>query len=274
MNTDTPLPPDEATGPNPPDGAIINYSLHTAPSGPVTLEILDGSGKTVRRYSSNDRPQLPDPSTAPVPLYWYRPPQTLSADAGMHRFTWDLHYQPAPGGGGRGGLPIAAVAHDTAPAINAPWVAPGIYTVRLTVDGRRYTQPLTVTMDPRVKTPTLGLAQQFTLSKQMYDGMIEVQKALDEIQSLKRSPITDRPVGDRPVGDALKTVPYNSNAVRIDELTRSFTAMSAGLGQLMNILQQADVTPTTPLVTAVSERRAALSTLVAEWNALKRDVTR
>jgi len=274
MNTDTPLPPDEATGPNPPDGAIINYSLHAAPSGPVTLEILDGSGKTVRRYSSNDRPQLPDPSTAPVPLYWYRPPQTLSADAGMHRFTWDLHYQPAPGGGGRGGLPIAAVAHDTAPAINAPWVAPAIYTVKLTVDGKSYTQPLTVTMDPRVKTPTLGLAQQFTLSKQMYDGMIKVQKALDEIQSLKRSPITDRPVGDRPVGDALKTVPYNSNAVRIDELTRSFTAMSAGLGQLMNILQQADVTPTTPLVTAVGERRAALSKLVAEWNALKRDVTR
>jgi hypothetical protein len=175
---------------------------------------------------------------------------------------------------GRGGLPIAAVPHDTVPVPTAPWAPPGQYTVRLTVDGHGYTQPLVLKMDPRVKTPAAGLAQQFTLSKQMYDGMIEVQKALDEIQSLKRSAITDRPVGDRPVGDGLKTVPYNSNAVRIDELTRSFTAMSAGLGQLMNILQQADVTPTTPLVTAVGERRAALSKLVAEWNALKRDVTR
>ena len=258
MNTDTPLPPDEAMGPNPPDGAIVNYSLQAASSRPVTLEILDSAGKSVRSYSSGDRPQLPDSSTAPVPLYWYRPPQLLSAEAGMHRFVWDLHYQPAPGGGGRGGLPIAAIAHDTAPAINAPWVATGAYTVKLTVDGRSYTQPLTVKMDPRVKTPPLGLAQQFILSKQMYDGMIEVQKTLDEIKS--RSATT--------AGGA------RLSAERSDELTRSFTAMSGALGQLMNILQQADVTPTTQLVTAVSERRAALTRLLAEWNALKRDVTR
>jgi hypothetical protein len=282
MNTDTPLPPDEATGPNPPDGAIIDYSLQTAASGPVTLEILEShaspsgdasrsgserlSGereRLVRRYSSADRPQLQDSSTAPVPVYWYRPPQVLSAEAGMHRFMWDLHYQPAPGGGGRGGLPIAAIAHDTAPAINAPWVAPGVYTVKLTVDGESYTQPLTVKMDPRVKTPPLGLAQQFTLSKQMYDGMIEVQRALEDIQLLKRSS----------AGDGVKNVP-DKTAERLDALAQSFTAMSAGLGQLMNILQQADVTPTTQLVTAVRERRAALSRLGAEWNALKRDVTR
>src|SRR5437879_12753871 len=102
----------------------------------------------------------------PGTVCWSPPPQVLSAEAVMPRFMWDLHYQPAPGGGGRGGLPIAAIAHDTAPAINAPWVAAGAYTVKLTVDGRSYTQPLTVKMDPRVKTPPLGLAQQFILSKQ------------------------------------------------------------------------------------------------------------
>jgi photosystem II stability/assembly factor-like uncharacterized protein len=247
MNTDTPLPPDEATGPNPPDGAIVDYTLARAAAGLVTLEILDSGGKTIRRYSSADRPAAADPATAPVPTYWYRPPQVLSSEAGMHRFTWDLHYQPAPGGGGRGGLPIAAVAHDTVPAPNAPWVPPGTYTVKLTVDGKSYEQPLTVKMDPRVKTPPLGLTQQFTLSKQMYDGMIDVQRALDEIRTAKNQ--TDRS----------------------DALTQSLTAMSASLGQLMNILQQADVTPTTQLVAAVGQRRAALAKLVAEWSAVKRE---
>src|SRR5260221_4288076 len=91
-NTDTPIPPDEAAGKNPPDGAIINYALKSNASGPVTLEILDLAGKTVRHYSSADRPPPPDPETAPVPIYWYRAPQTLSASAGMHRFVLLVHY--------------------------------------------------------------------------------------------------------------------------------------------------------------------------------------
>src|SRR5919109_4760760 len=124
MNTDTPLPPDEPAGQNPPDGAIINYWLALPASGRVTLEIVDVAGKLVRRYSTDDRAEPPDPATAPVPLYWYRPPQVLSGAAGMHRFLWDLHYQPAPGGGGRGGLPIAAVPHNTVAPPNSPAVAP------------------------------------------------------------------------------------------------------------------------------------------------------
>ena len=102
-NTDTPLPPDEPRLPNPPEGAIIDYYLKSAASGPVTLEIFDADGRLVRRYSSADPvPPLPDPTDAPLPLYWYRPPQGLSAAAGMHRFTWDVHYQPLGGGGGGG----------------------------------------------------------------------------------------------------------------------------------------------------------------------------
>src|SRR5258708_39108008 len=106
---------------------------------------------------------------APVPLYWYRAPRVLSGGAGMHRFLWDVHYQPIPGaGGGRGGLPIAAVPHHTVPVPSGPWAPPGRYTVRLTVDGRSPTQPLTLKMDPRVTTPALGPSQQYTPSKHPY----------------------------------------------------------------------------------------------------------
>src|SRR5207302_3766991 len=154
-------------------------------SSAVTLEILDAAGKSIRRYSSADNPQPPDPATAPVPLYWYRPPQRLSTAAGMHRFMWDVHYEPLAIGGGRGGLPIAAVPYDTVPAPTAPWAPPGVYTVKLTVDGKSYTQPLTLKMDPRVKTLPLGLAQQFTLSKQLYDGIADAQKAIADLRALR-----------------------------------------------------------------------------------------
>ena len=75
--------------------------------------------------------------------------------------------------------------HDTPPAPSSPWARAGAYTVKLTVDGKSYTQPLTLKMDPRVKTPALGLAQQFTLSKQLYDGIIEAQKALEEVRAAR-----------------------------------------------------------------------------------------
>ena len=53
MNTDTPLPPDFPAGQNPPDGAVINYYLQSASRGPVTLEIKDSAGATVRKLPDN-----------------------------------------------------------------------------------------------------------------------------------------------------------------------------------------------------------------------------
>ncbi|MEI6245568.1 MAG: hypothetical protein WCQ64_11045, partial [Acidobacteriota bacterium] len=116
-NPDTPLPPDEPRMPNPPDGAILNYYLAADANGPVTIEVFHADGKLARRYASTDVvPQLPDPKiNAPLPLYWYRAPQHVSTTAGMHRFIWDVHYQPLPGvGGGRGGLPIGLSLVGTA----------------------------------------------------------------------------------------------------------------------------------------------------------------
>ncbi len=101
VSTDMPWPIEEPTGPNPPEGAIINYYLKSAASGPVTLEILQADGRLVRRYASDDpAAPIPEPANAPVPTYWYRAPQKLATSAGMHRFQWDVHYQPLPAGGG------------------------------------------------------------------------------------------------------------------------------------------------------------------------------
>jgi hypothetical protein len=274
-NTDTPIPPDEAAGKNPPDGAIINYALKADASGPVTLEIVDAAGKVIRHYSSADTVQPPDPATAPVPLYWYRAPQRLATTAGMHRFTWDVHYQSASGvAGGRGGLPIAAVPYDTVPVPTAPWAAPGQYTVRLTVGGKSYTQPLTLKMDPRVKTPPLGLSQQFTLSKQLYDGILDVQKALEEIRTVRNK------ASGTPLDEQLAALAgqggggFGGGRGGAPAGPETLNSISGGLNQLMGLLQGADVAPTTQLTAAVSERRAALAKLMARWNALRAESQR
>jgi hypothetical protein len=189
-NTDTPLPPDEPRMPNPPEGGIIDYYLKADAAGPVVLDVFDAGGTLVRHYSSAEPPApLPDPATnAPLPLYWYRQPQGLSAKAGMHRFTWDVHYQPLPGGGGGrgggGGLPIAAVPFDTVPAPTTPWAPPGDYTVKLTVNGKTLSQPLTVKPDPRVKTPALVMQQIYTLSTAAYREAASAQAAAAQAQDL------------------------------------------------------------------------------------------
>ena len=143
----TPQPLDEPLAENPPYGAMIDYYLKssvTGASGPVTIEILDPSGDTIRRYSSEGRPPPINPDTLNVVAVWRRTPEPLSAAAGMHRWVWDLRPTPTGGRGGGGG---GGGVFGGFP----PTVLPGMYTVKLTVNGKQLTQPLRVKMDPRLK---------------------------------------------------------------------------------------------------------------------------
>ncbi len=174
-NTDTPLPPDEPAGQNPPDGAILHYFLRQPVPGAVTLEVLDPGGKLIRRFTSDDRPlELRDEGE--VPAYWMRQSAILATSSGLHRFVWDLHYPPPPGAGRS--YPIAATPRDTAPEPKGPWVVPGTYTIRLTAAGQSLTETLTVRMDPRVKSGAPVLQQQFTLSKRLYDAVVKIQETM------------------------------------------------------------------------------------------------
>ncbi len=178
-NTDTPVPPDEPAGQNPPDGAILNYWL-PADARDVTLEIVDAGGSVVRKHASRDALFDPGAERVNFPRYWIRPPQRLSAASGFHRFVWDVRYPPPRTS--QFSYPIAAIHRNTPRQPEGPWAPPGSYTVRLTVDGAAQTRPLLVKMDPRVKTSTVDLARQFTLSKQLCDAI----NALDEGQAQRR----------------------------------------------------------------------------------------
>jgi hypothetical protein len=212
-NPDTPLPPDEPAGQNPPDGAILDYYL-AAPAAEVTMEIVDSAGKLVRRFSSRDV-VAPPQDTGNVPWYWIRPQRALSTTAGMHRFVWDLHYPPLADN--TVGFPISAIPHDTPPNATSPYAMPGNYTVRLIVGDRTLTQPLVVQMDPRVKSTGEQLARQFSASMQVYQLMREVESA------------------------------------RAKNATDELSTLAESLRGLLDSLQSADAAPTTQLVAAVAE---------------------
>jgi len=289
MNTDTPLPPDEPAMPNPPDGAILDYYLGPDAAGPVTLEILDNAGALVRRYSSTD-PETPvDLATLAVPAYWVRPPHSLPATPGMHRYLWDMHYTSLAVAGGRGGganYPMQAVLHDTAPSITSIWAAPGRYTVKLTVNGKSYSQPLTLKMDPRVKTPPLGLQQQFTLSKQLYDDAGSVARAQAQLRAIRAQLGQVKSGAQGAVADAIAAFDQKAQAIEgaaagggrggggggrgaIAAGPETLGSATGSLASLIRLLEAADVAPTTQLAAAVADRRAALARVMARWTALK-----
>ena len=236
--TDTPLPPDEPAGQNPPDGAIINYHLAQPASGPVTIEILTAAGALVRKYSSDDPPE-PMVEGRNIPDYWVRPPQQVGAAPGLHRFVWDLHYPPPAVDAFS--YPISAIYRNTWREPRGPWVVPGTYTVRLTVSGRRYEQPLKVKMDPRVKTPALGLQRQFALSKQMYDGMAEAARMLEELRAQP----------GRQAGGA--------QAETVQKAEQQLTRLRRDMASIYEILQDADVVPTSAVQRAVADLAAGLA---------------
>jgi len=167
MYTDTPLPQEEPAGENPPDGAMIDYYLEQDAKF-VQLEILDASSKIIRTYSSNDT--LYTIPKVNIPNYWIRPQTILSAQKGCHRFLWDIHYQPVslpPS------YPIAAIYNNTAPEFTAPWVMPGNYKIRLTIDNKVFQKSIEIKMDPRVKTSLADLKSQHDLSMICYQNLIK-----------------------------------------------------------------------------------------------------
>ncbi|MFN0088483.1 MAG: WD40/YVTN/BNR-like repeat-containing protein [Blastocatellia bacterium] len=275
LNTDTPIPPEEPMGQNPPDGAILNYWLKKD-SSEVTLEILGQSGRVIRRYSSADAPDAPDERGLAYPSYWFRPPRVLSNKAGMRRWTWDLRHAP-PEGFPRS-YPISAIYRDTPPQPEGPLVGPGDYTVRLTVDGKSFTRPLTVRMDPRVTTPLRGLALSHSLAMRCYDGIARARAAQSEVRSLREQLKSLREkVGAGTTAAALDALDQKAAALEGAGGGRfgpggggsGLARLASDLYSVMNIVDDTDMSPTTQAAAATSTLQRGLSGLLAQWEALK-----
>jgi hypothetical protein len=277
-NTDTPLPPEVPAGKNPPDGAIIDYYLAESATKGAALEIFDAENHLVRRYSSSDKPESLEKiaNENPIPMYWVRPTQILSAEAGMHRFVWDLHY--APPDAMTHEFPISAILRDTPEVPLGAWAMPGHYTVRLTVGGQSYTQPLIVKMDPRIKTSQDDLRKQLAMEMGAVDGMNQSYRALAEVQST-REQLKDRaakaPKGK--VSEAIEALDKQAAELEGAAQTSFFGVPSSGkepenfstlnqhFAAILTVADSADAAPTTQATAVYQEFQAAVGKLMASW---------
>lgn len=266
VNTDTPIPPDEAMGQNPPDGAIIDYYFKSRPDRPVTLEIYDAAGQLVRRFSSTDRAEEIDEKELRLPTYWLRPPRILPAKAGMQRFVWDLHYAP-PAGIARS-YPISAIYHDTPSEPLGPSVLPGVYTVKLTAGGQTLKESLTLKMDPRVQTPAAGLAQLFEISFGSYQGLNSIHTALTAAEQLRIQLKSLRALaGAESLSPALTAFENRITAI-VSGNAQSLTKSQRELRLLLDSVESADVTPTTQQQAAWQQSQGTLAELLKAWQEL------
>jgi photosystem II stability/assembly factor-like uncharacterized protein len=274
-NTDTPLPPEEPAGKNPPDGAIINFRLGANVTTPVVLEILDGAGKIVRTFSSADSVE-PIETDLNVPSYWVRPQQRVASSAGMHRFVWDLHYPPPKVLGHE--YPISAIYGDTPRFPLGPAVLPGTYTVRLTANGRSFTQPLAIKMDPRVRITDAGLRLQHDIGVRMNDAISRDFVALGEVRAQRTLLRAQREGAKaREVADSL--VALDSALAKLETGTRGsaaagFVVMNEQLAGILDIVEGADAEPTSQVVAAAGALEKSLTALLAQWSDMQRSKLR
>ncbi|HKC87123.1 MAG TPA: glycoside hydrolase, partial [Blastocatellia bacterium] len=273
VNTDTPIPPEEPMGQNPPDGAIIDYYLKSDASD-VTLEILDNQQRLVRRYSSKDEPEKINENQQPYPTYWFRQPRILSAKAGMQRWVWNLRYPP-PEGFPRT-FPISAIYRDTPSQPEGPLASPGEYTVKLTAGGKQFTQPLTLKMDPRVTTPPAGIAKMYEVSMRCYEGIAKTRAAQAEIRKLRDQlkALKER-AGQGTTAEAIAAL--DQKAAGIEGAGGGPRGGGgSGLGRLagellsvMNLVDGPDATPTTQAVAASEALQKSLTDALSSWGDIK-----
>jgi len=217
-----------------------------------------------------ETPSAPDCN---LPTYWPAPQMNLSTRAGIHRFSWDMKYEPIGDGGGRGG---AAVPRRTYPSVNAPWAPPGAYSVRLTAGGKSYTQPLALHLDPRVNTPAPALTQLTTLTREMYNGARAAHAEAERARALAAA--LD---AAGPDAAALKTevaalappVPaggggrggFGGRGGGRGNTPATLDSASAAMMAAAMAMQQADVAPTARDVEAAAAARRQSTAVMARW---------
>ena len=202
QNKDTPLPPEEPTGENPPAGAVLDYILPDDFKGPARLEILSADGSVIRSFDSEIIP-----AQARARIYfaetWLGQPKALPASTGHHRFTWNLRYLPPPTLESR--YSIAAVPGIATPILpEGAFVLPGTYTVKLTAGGQSISKTLDVVLDPRVEVSQDELASLLAFQQEVKTVLTRAVSLHEEIEAAneeaRASSIADTP---RKVADAL-----------------------------------------------------------------------
>ncbi len=267
----------EFSGDNPPNGAIIYYLLKAAQKEEITLEILDGSGKTIRKYSSKEKivegkplPERPEPKEKP---------EILPAEAGMQRFVWNLRHQ----------LPdfVGSVIWDMGPP-DAPLALPGAYTAKLNVGGKSYTAAFQVNMDPRVNTPRAELEKQFEHNSKVVGLLGAAHSAVGAMRDLRqqlaalRKRLDTDPAAKDIVAAARaieeQMAPVEAELIEVkakasQDMCNYPTKLSSKLAWLSQVVDSADYAPTHQSAEFTAVMQAQLDVQLAKWKQIAaRDV--
>jgi membrane-associated HD superfamily phosphohydrolase len=158
---------------------------------------------------------------------------------------------------------------------------PGKYTIKLTIDGKAYTQPLTVIMDPRVKTSEADLRKQFEMEAGIVKGMNETYEALQQVRSL-RPQVTDRAGKVKgAIADSLNAL--DKQAAELEGTSQgaffgvppsgkqpeNLSTLNQHFGQLLNVVDSADAAPTTQASSVYLELEETLGKLLAQWKKVR-----
>jgi photosystem II stability/assembly factor-like uncharacterized protein len=272
----TPVPMDESLAGNPPEGAVLDYYLREKASSPIQLEILDSEGKLVRRFASNDVLPKTNPSDVPIQVEWIRDPKPLLAEAGMHRFVWDLRYA----------LPKGVHGSFWGPA--GPMAVPGEYVVKLTANGKSSTQPLTIKLDPRVKVLQDALTRQFSLASKLAARLGDVSTALRQVGELRKQiDAREKDAGSHAeLLEALQELEKKLGAAMEADSDADFglfglalpgkeheplRRVAAALTGLLIIVDSSDMGPAADAATATMRWEDAAQETMARWAAFQKD---
>jgi len=263
----TPLPPEEPTAENPPDGAMIDYFLKS-PASAIKLEIFDAQKKLVRKFSSDD-PAAGKHAPLPVAERWFPQPELLDKSAGMHRFVWNLTWSNSGG-------PIAdedAALHNP----SGPKALAGLYEVRLTVDGKVQKQSLQIVMDPRSPATKETQQQQLQLGQEMFAETLEARRALAEIGSVQKQ-LADLQQKLSDAGTQLKSVVRDAQSEVERILTNKGAETNAvpglqeaygDLASALQVVEGGDRAVPSQAIAVYTESSQEIKIRIAEWTEFK-----
>ncbi|HEX9365617.1 MAG TPA: hypothetical protein VF921_03260, partial [Vicinamibacterales bacterium] len=283
VNGDTPFPPEVPHAKNPPPGALIYYSLGAKPSSDITLEIADAAGTVVRHLSSAPIPPLNEPPPT-VNDYWLEKPAPMPVSPGMHRINWDIRHDSPPAFSHS--YEINAAPDETPASPEGALALPGVYTLKLTVDGKTYTQALTVKNDPRSPASAADLKAQHDLQLKLHAG---AQAAWDLYQQVAamRAAVGELTKGTPPADVAAAAKDFDAKLAAVGGTSGggrrggggfpgadgpppppNFAALEGTMIRQLGTLDPGDMAPNEPMTRAYAAVCGDLKTAVTRWTAL------
>jgi photosystem II stability/assembly factor-like uncharacterized protein len=277
VNADTPFPPEVPHALNPPDGVIFYYSLASAPSSAVTVDVLDASGNVIRHLSSVPAAPVKEAAEPPEPNFWIAPPYALTANAGINRGNWDLRLDAPPAFSHS--FEINANPERTPASPEGPLAPPGTYTLKLAVDGRTYTQTVIVKNDPRSPATVAAVRAQYALLQKLYTGSKESWDAYNQVQTMRSAIAQARSATPAAAADAalkdfdarLESIAGSTSGGR--GFSRggpapapSFVRVNGVMGRELTALDNGDMAPTAATLRGYAADCAQLARALQEWH--------